>query len=226
MNKIKTLTDNKILRVSLDESWGSNDFISLFDSLNFLYKILIELDALEEILEFFIQHAKDNNKELTTKDFLIDKNEFRLLKDIRIVEGEIYKKINYSSISNNSMLIGDKRQELTKVLLNDDRFDRAVLRVSKIKYASPGFADLVGLGKMVEEIFNLFKYYFPNKERKLQQSLLEQDIISRKIENLKSLGIKDKELRKLLDVRNNSILNIKNLRLSDKITKIEIREIE
>lgn len=225
MNKTNTLTKNKALRVSIDNNWSSSDFVNLFNSLNFLYKIFIELEFLDDSIEMFIEYKKENN-DITFGDYFLSGVVQRALHDIHIVDGNIYKKLNYSSVSNNSKLVTDRQQEFTKTLLNEDRIDHMVFKVSKIKYASPGYADLVGIGKIVEEIFNLFKYYFPNKEGRLNQVKLEQDIISKKIENLKSLGVKDKELQKLFDVRNNSILNIKNLKLSDKITKIEIREIE
>jgi len=70
-------------------------------------------------------------------------------------------------------------------------------------------------------MIGLFKYYFPSEETKLKNDLLKQDIITKKIENLKSIGVPEKDLRKILDVRNSSILNLKNLKLSNKITKIE-----
>ena len=83
-----------------------------------------------------------------------------------------------------------------------------------------------GLGKIVEQLFDILKYYFPNKEIKLRNELLEQEIISLKVENLKSLGVSDEELQKIFDLRNNAILNIKDLKLSNKITNIEIKEVK
>tara|TARA_R110000850_G_scaffold75152_3_gene164125 strand:+ start:32 stop:709 length:678 start_codon:yes stop_codon:yes gene_type:complete len=225
LSKSKILTENKILRLKIDDSWTSNDFINLFNSLNIIYKILLELEFIDKENRFLQKYLEENKIPKNTK--LHEQGlEFETLRDIQIIDGELYKRLNYSSVTNNSELIKDFRQEFTKTFLADDRMDNKSFKVRQIKYSSPGFADLIGIGKIVEQIFNMFKYYFPNKETDLKNSLLEQDLISKKIDNLKSIGFSEKELQKFLDVRNSSILNIKNLKISDKITKVEIKEIE
>lgn len=225
MSKIKTLTENKILRISIDQSWSSNDFINLFNSLNNIYKILIELEFVDESKEFLKLWKKENDlgEDLKLSEYGIISE---TLQDFQVIDDQLYKRMNYSSVSNNSEVIKDFRQDFTKTLLEDDRIDINSFQVRLIKYSSPGFADLVGAGKIVEQIFDMFKYYFPNKETKLKNSLLEQDILSKRIENLKNLGLSTQELQKFLDVRNSSILNLKNLKLSDKITKVEVKEME
>lgn len=224
MSISKTLTENKILRLRIDDIWTSNDFINLFNSLNFIYKTFIELNAIEEERRF-LEKFLGKNKLSNNVNLNEGASEFNTLTDVQIIDGQLYKKLNYSSISNNLELINDIQQEFTKKFLIDDVIDNKIFKVKQIKYSSPGFVDLIGIGKIVEQIFNMFKYYFPNKETDLKNSLLEQDLISKKIDNLKRLGYSEKELQKLLDVRNSSILNIKNLKLSNKITKIEIKNL-
>ncbi len=225
MEKIKILTENKILRLKIDKNWTSDDFINIFNSLNLIYEILLELEFIDDEVEFLKKYKKENNLSESIK--LKDQGfEFEILNDIQIIDGKLYKKLNYASISNNSLLIKDFSQNFTKKLLINDRTPNNLLKVSKIKFASPGFADFVGLGKIVEQVFDIVKYYFPNKENDLKNSLLEQDLITKKIDNLKSIGYSKKDIQKILNVRDSSILNIKNLKLSNKITKIEIKEIE
>ncbi|MDL5515088.1 hypothetical protein QSE00_24980 [Arenibacter sp. M-2] len=194
-------------------------------SLNIIYKILTELEFVDDSNEVLRQWKKENNLGEDLK--LIEQGlEFETIQDIQVIDGQLYKRMNYSSVSKNSVLVEDFRQDFTKAFLEEDRVDIKSFKVRSIKYSSPGFADLMGAGKIVEQIFDMFKHYFPNKETKLKNSLLEQDIISKRIENLKNLGFSKQELQKFLDVRNSSILNIKNLKLSDKITKVEVKEIE
>ena len=219
------MTQNKILRIRIDQGWSSNDFINLFNSLNIIYKILVELDFVDESNEI-LKIWKEKSDSGDNLKLFEQGLEFQTLKDIQIIDGELFKRVNYSSVSNNSELIHDFRQDFTKNLLTDDRVDKESFKVRRIEYSSPGFADLIGVGKIVEQIFDMFKHYFPNKETKLKNSILEQDLISKRIENLKKIGFAEHELQKFLDVRNSSILNLKNLKLSDKLTKVEIREMD
>lgn len=190
-----------MLKVNIDGDWTSDDFLNLFVSLNLLYKLLNILGGKYPIISY-------------------------RLDEIQLIDGQLYKRLNFSSTADNLSLIESRDHHFTKDFLSNDRIEKYVFAIYKIQYASPGFADFVGIGKIVQQIFSLLRYYFPNEKDRLQNKLIEQDIIHKKIENLKEIGAKDKDMQKIIDIRNTSILNIRNLKLSDKITDIEVKEIE
>ena len=93
------MTENKILRIRIDQGWSSNDFINLFNSLNIIYKILVELDFVDEsneVLKIWKEKSDSGDNLKLSEQGL----EFQTLKDIQIIDGELFKRVNYSSVSN------------------------------------------------------------------------------------------------------------------------------
>lgn len=199
----------QVLRINIDKNWNSTDFVDLLQSLTFLYKIFMYLDKIN-IIENQI-YSKISNSDLSKK--IIDLN------------GELYIKLNFGDTLSNSECFKEKK-ERNIFFLRQFKSEKTDLRVKQISYASPGFADLVGLGKIIKNLIELIKYYFPNKNQKLENQKLELDIIDKKIQILKSFGYSEKEIKKISDIKNNALSNIINLQMLGKIDDIELKEIE
>ena len=122
--------------------------------------------------------------------------------------------------------IFDNKINLRMLILRAHKLEKSDLKIKQISYASPGFSDVVGLGKIIENMMDLIKHYVPNKNQKLINEKLELDIIEKKIEILKSIGYPEKEIQKFIDIKNNSMSNIIQLRLLEKVINYELKEIE
>ena len=120
----------------------------------------------------------------------------------------------------------DNKINLRMLILRAHKLEKSDLKIKQISYASPGFSDVVGLGKIIENMMDLIKHYVPNKNQKLINEKLELDIIEKKIEILKSIGYPEKEIQKFIDIKNNSMSNIIQLRLLEKVINYELKEIE
>lgn len=64
----------------------------------------------------------------------------------------------------------------------------------------------------MKSIFSLMKYYFPNRAEKLKNLSLSEDILKKKIENWKSIGLNDEEVKKLAYLHFGNIFYLEGLR--------------
>lgn len=204
--KEKRKTDYLILRINIDGKWTSTDFSVLFESLSILYMLTIEVDK----IDFLDNQIYNSKPESPLNEILFNFN------------GDLYKRMrNYSTYEN------EKNIENIFPSLNKDIVFMRDLDVVQIKYASPGFSDFIGFGKIIEQLIEILKYYVPNKEDILKRESIKQDIISKQIENLKTMGYSKKEIRKLYDARNAALINLQQLGgYSNKITSFEIKDVE
>ena len=201
-------TDYKILRVYLDENWSASDFSNLFESLSVLNDIFIEIETIN-LTGYKIQNNILNN---SIADKYINLN------------GEIYKKLNFSDVNENSRIISDKQLfELNfyKPLILENN----ALKIKEIKYASPGWSDFIGLGKIIENVFDLVKFYLPNKSQKIQNEIAEIDLLERKIEMIRKYDFSDIDKERYLNLKNSGIRNLKHLETLGKIKSLEIKEL-
>lgn len=207
-NLTHTNIENKILRINLDGKWSSTDFSIMFDSLTLLYQLFIELDSID-YLDSQLYRIQPNSA---------------ISENIINLNGKLYKKLNYADTFDNAKAL--LYENFIDLLLLQTPSKNYSLEIKQIKYASPGFSDVVGLGKFIENISDLIKYYIPNKNQKLENEKIELDIIEKKIRMLNSIGYSEKEIRKFLDIRNNTINNLKELRMLNKVISFEIRNNE
>lgn len=207
----KINTNNKVLRIKIDGKWTSSQFSNLFESLSFLYQLLSEMDK----IEVYESQLYGKMPESHISSSLIN------------INGELFKKLNFPLSYENSKDF-ERISPFSFEYLSYSNYKRVFfddLYIKEIKYASPGFTDFVGVGKIIEQIFSILKYYFPNKKEKLENEILEQELITKKIKTLELMGYSRKEIRKYLDIRNNVVLNIKQLEKEKKIITFEVQEL-
>jgi len=207
--EVLSATKIQVLRINIDKNWNSTDFVDLLQSLTFLYNIFLDLDKID----------------LADSQIYSKSPVGYLSKNIVDLNGELYKKLNFSDTIANSESFKEK-EDRNIFYLRQFKSVKTDLRVKQISYASPGFADLIGIGKIIENLSELIKYYIPNKNQKLVNQKLELDILEKKIQILKSIGYSEKEIKRIDDVKNNALSNLINLQLLGKIEEIELKEIE
>lgn len=207
----KIETDSKVLRIKIDGKWTSSQFSNLFESLSFLYQLLSEMNKIEVLESQLYGKVPEGH----------------ISSSLLNINGELYKKLNFPLSYENSKDF-ENAFSLSFGFLNYSKYKRESfedLYIKEIKYASPGFTDFVGAGKIIEQIFSIVKYYFPNKKEKLENEILEQELITKKIKTLELIGYSRKEIRKYLDTRNNVILNLKQLEIEKKIIDFEVQSL-
>jgi hypothetical protein len=115
------------------------------------------------------------------------------------------------------------------------QWQRIPLQIERIEYASPGFQDLTGAGKvfgefrkMVDRLIFLGKDY---RKKEIENELLEQELLGRKIDNVSKvievctkMGMSNGEIRQVIlniDENTNSIIR---LGANSKLTPLSPRE--
>jgi len=103
------------------------------------------------------------------------------------------------------------------------------LEVAKVKFSSPGNFDFLGFGKAFESIKELLFHYIPNagtkKDIELKQAeidIKEQELLSRKIDNLKKMGFKQVDIQKIIGLEYNHVDKLLSLKDQGKIVKIDV----
>lgn len=203
MTEIATTNTKTILRVKIDNNWSGENFKEFFHSMSTLFRILWKIDYLQTLGSTNIEgfaHLED-------VDFF---------KNFHTIENNLYRKLEYSDLFKNNSLI--EHFLLKNSFKLEKRSPDKDIRIDKIQFSSPGFTDFTGLGKIIEQIFELIKYYFPNKEGKLKVKSLELDIVEKTIKNLEELGYSKTSIRKIIGLKNASILLLNQLKSENKIT--------
>lgn len=95
------------------------------------------------------------------------------------------------------------------------------LIIKELRYSSPGFADIVGVGKVLGQLKEILFYYFPNKKDKIEADIKIQERNKLIIENLKGLEIDPHVMRQLFLKEYGELINIGNLIEEGKIKSIE-----
>lgn len=192
--RIKDITTKSHLIISISSYWTTTDFSVLFDSINRLYFYY-------ELYADLILRINQQESEISRGEFFND------LPEIITLRRNFYhfatRILNYPSILKDSNFI-----------LSRPNFLLHGLEVSKIRFESPGIVDLLGIGKVLEQIIELFKFYLPNKEKRTQNEILkiekdkkiienqilEQELLSKKIENLKGIGFDLGQIQAIIGV--------------------------
>jgi hypothetical protein len=226
MEAIETkIINKKTLRISIDQKWYLKDFMSFFESIEILNFLIQALDICESYTKEY-----DKKVEIFEGGLLLHKGEgFGYVQDLKYyatefieVENRLYKKTTNNDISKNiELLKSDKRFE--DYLLFESKTHSGI-EIKKIKFSSPGITDLTGVAKVIEVIFNFLTHYIPNKSKKIDNKLKELEYIEKQIYVLERLGYPKSTIKRFIDLKNNSLVNILELRKKAKIINYEILE--
>jgi len=218
MSKLVRQIDTKDhLIVSIDNYWTASSFSMFFDSLERLY---LYYRLQHDLIEAYAQRENELSKSKSFNDLPEIQNlRFRFYYDIG-------KVLNHPSFKSSYFLTP-----------HFPFFDLG-LEVKEIRFASPGFVDLLGIGKVLEQILETVKYYLPSKEKRSQTNLIEiekdkmileneirkQELLSKKIENLKMMGFDLPQIQTMIGIEYHHTDNIKNLINNGNIVDLKIAE--
>ena len=203
-----------LMRIHIDGDWVIDDFINLFFSINKIYQSRCWTYEILETAEDYFQNSEHKKLWLNTEPKLFFRGMFRSrLNHLLNLEKNLIDKQNHKLFS-----FGED--------YDDNLFKDSTLIVKRIKYASPGFTDIVGLSGILQQIREMIQYYIPNKIDKEKAKLLEQERIEAQIKNLKEVGFTDFEIRNILLTEEKSLESLKWLIIKEQLNKIEILEVE
>lgn len=149
-------------------------------------------------------------------------NYFEILKTKVDVQDIKYgNMLHYRSVFIKNITAILKNQNIELNYSFNDKYIFSKLGIKSIKYSSPGFTDLVGVAQVIEHIKDILFHYLPNKKTKKEIEVLEQERIKLMIDNLKSIGLENNEIQRIILFRNLFLLNIRELIDDKKIASID-----
>jgi hypothetical protein len=156
-----------ILRVSIDERWTASEFAELMSQLQFVADAALFSEVkLDGQSSTYFPFRRIRRRMAYYDPFLDVEDELRQDAYFRRVETQEILKAYSPRISNE-------------------------LKIKRIEYGSPGFADLTGIGKVVEQvrIFTtaIIDRYLHREDREIVRESAAQDLLSKKIKNAEAL---------------------------------------
>ncbi|MCF6311577.1 MAG: hypothetical protein L3J39_03915 [Verrucomicrobiales bacterium] len=149
-------TQNQILRVGIEGRWTATEMASSLKEINFLYDLRLYLNAIEE-----------------TEPYLEEMSHF-------YPPFQRYGKSFLFARYAQPLHQPEDLNRNTKII-----FPEHVLRVSQIKYASPGIKDLLGLEGVLKEV-RLFIQYLLDRDQ--QREAQELDNQGKRIKNARDFA--------------------------------------
>lgn len=201
----KSKTEKNILSIKIDGEWTASDFTDFFNSILILYEVYKIIESNEKLNSYFFE---DN---------------------VVSINGDLYyksgfQKLDITEITPEQRLLikifGDKENYLSPSNYKSD------LRILKLQYSSPGNSDFLGLGTIIKEVFNTFRYYVPNKAGRIKTEIEEQKLLSKKIQNLKAMGYTAKEIKLMIQAKDEAIQTLSVLDSSGKLVSAELKKLK
>ena len=201
------------MRVYIDGDWDTFDFVTLLDSITRLHNYY---DIADVVTNQFINFGEQLNWP-TILPYLPEVS--MLAQDFKREADIVFT----SQIR--------KSDFLAYSFLRTRGACNMALRVEQIKFGSPGNVDFLGFGKAFESIKEVLFHYFPNAETRknieLKQTeieMKEQEILSKKIDNLNKMGFSQIEVQKLIGLEYNHIEKLISLKKRNQIINIEVEQ--
>lgn len=208
------------LRISLNQKWSNVDFINLLTAIQNIYELYIlseEINSIKNLERFYESNPRKASLIIT------------------------YLEQNFMH-SDSPMMIRDETE--TNIYTNNDSLRlkfviKSELQIIRIKYASPGFADIGGFGaaighikELILRIIDLFENRKSNKldndrkeldnDRKgIENDILRIDKTKKMVELLRDMNYPESKILKILETENNSIKALTNLVESKQIENAE-----
>jgi len=156
-----------ILRIRIARKWTADEFAELFSQVQFLADVAL-----------FSQLKIDGQ---TPIRFLWRRRSPRRQYFDSFVDAEEELKDDYYL----------RRADVREVLREYTPNIRNDLEIRRLQFASPGLADLAGVGKVVEQVriflTDIMDRYLHSKDRELARQAAAQEILARKIRNAEAL---------------------------------------
>lgn len=202
------------LSIKIDKKWKVYDFITVFDCINKLYAIInLEMTEISLQKAFVLDKRLRNTAFIKRVDFILSSHE------IYMPSGTPWSESHWDKLESTLQL-----------------YSLNYLQVKEIKFSSPGNIDILGVGKVLHEVFQILKYYLPNKNDKLkikmkeveikhkeeELKMKEQEHLKMQIDNLSSLGFSKTEINTHLSNKMKLAKRIIKKKDSGQITNIEI----
>ena len=202
---------SNILRIELDRYWNLSQFIKLFSTFQNIYAIHYALKYRNRFSEEIV-YAASRRIPYVNLTPALDESSLYELRDW-----------HHGSIVEEEFLFS-----------NDSRISNPMeLSVRGISYASPGFTDLVGIGKIVEQLKDFAIEYLKIKEqRRLTDITIEKGRLAiererynfskEKIKDLKSYGLSPKECIRVARTVNNQMRQLDLFVETEKVSQIRL----
>lgn len=174
------------MRVEISDGWSASEFSELFAQLNFLYEaarfgqVRIDGQSAHPFMPWWFRRRR-------WPEFAPYYDEESLEDEAILRHRMVERMLSYAS---------------------SEKVPSPKLEVRRIEFASPGFVDVAGVGKVVKELrlfmTGILDRYLNKEDRKIARQAAAQDLLAKKImnaENLLKLGEKaglDPETRQSL----------------------------
>lgn len=156
------MAEREIFRIKIAESWSVLEFEELMSSLQFLRNVILLSDLEKSGLDVVLSLLEDRAK--------------------RTENVEADSALDY---------IGTQffRAQLQMIFTLAEEDYRLV--VHRLQFASPGFVDIAGVGKVVEQIriflTEIYDRASSREDRKIAREIAEQELIAKKIANAEAM---------------------------------------
>jgi hypothetical protein len=155
------MAEQGFLRIKIAEKWNVGEFEELMSCLEFLRNVAVLSDSGEEIMEAILALLEQLEGNFDTEDG--PRLDFA---GSRFFRAHLH--VIFSAMK-----------------------DRPELMVHRLQFASPGFADLAGFGKIVEQIriflTDIYDRIEGKEDKKIARQMAEQDLLAKKIANAEAM---------------------------------------
>lgn len=201
------------IRININGKWSNVEFINLLTALQNIYELYIisnEIAKYDSIDNFYSGNTDKNSLAIT----ILEKNFMNA--DVTMIDLKS-NKMNIYTDSNSFRLRFTIEDELT---------------ILKLKFSSPGFADLGGLGAAIghikELIIRLIDLYENRKIKQLEfeklqieNDLLKIDKAQKVVSLLREIGYPESKIIKILETEDKSIQTLAQFVDNGKIENVE-----
>ncbi|WP_405205562.1 RES family NAD+ phosphorylase [Aquimarina sp. LLG6339-5] len=236
----KVILKEKIeIKLKNYELSGRNNFNEYSKTKSYLNYIIDEQEYIET--EESVNKSKDSSlfvyidNNWTSSSFIELINIFESIKSVSSIEEKlIFTAKYYQKYEGNSRkFIGEiKGGDTLKLEMvpysNNFENELKTIPIKSIKYNSPGWFEFIFSTAVLGFVFKLITHYKHNRKEKIEIIKLEEEILRQKIENLKSLGYRDDQVREIMlpyiKEAVKSVIRLQELKNDKLVTDFEIKE--
>ncbi len=207
--------DTKISKISLskkaqlsfdiDGDWSAEKFGIFFDRMAKLNDYYFDVLFLTSLLE-----DEEINKSYSVKEHKPSVN--------YTIRSEMLIQRKYLRVNLSLKLLHDK------IINKKEQIQDEILIVKKINFASPGSIDFLGIAAVLNHFKEILFNYLPSKKLAKEVQILEEERVKLRIENLKSMGFIDVEIKAIILQEEVYLLELKEIIDNKNIKSIKYSE--